>query len=136
MSSTVRSRAARALAILAAVFWGPVAMAADADRIEAAEAKQIVEKGQAMVIDVRSKDAFDMSHIEGAISVPLGELEARLGELPKDKMIVAYCTCGGEASSLAAVTKLKSSGYTKVAALKGGLSAWQTAGGKVTALPH
>ena len=107
-------------------------MAADGDRIEASEARQIVEKGQAVVVDVRSKDSFDSGHIEGAISVPLAEIETRLGELPKDKMIVAYCTCGGEASSLGAVNKLKAAGYTKVAALKGGLSAWQTAGGMVS----
>jgi rhodanese-related sulfurtransferase len=135
MTSTKRSRAARALAILATVFWTPAAMA-DGDRIEATEAKQVVEKGQALVVDVRSKDAFNSGHIEGAISLPLAEIDARLGELPKDKMIVTYCTCGGEASSLGAVTKLRAAGYTKVAALKGGLSAWQTAGGKVSAPAH
>lgn len=135
MTASNRSILARALALVATVFWSPFAMA-DGDRIEATEAKQMFEKGQAVVIDVRSKDAFDMGHVDGATSVPLAEIDAHLGQLPKDKMIVAYCTCGGEASSLGAVEKLKKAGFTKVAALKGGLNAWQTAGGKVTSLPH
>lgn len=136
MTASTKKLAARALAVLATVLWSPLAMAADADRIEAAAAREMVEKGQAMVIDVRTKDAYDAGHIEGSISVPLAEIDAHLAQLPKDKMIVAYCTCGAEASSMGAVSKLKTAGYTKVAALKGGLAAWQTAGGKVSAPAH
>ena len=136
MTSSTRKRAARALAVLATVLWSPLAMASDADRIEAAAAKEMVEKGQALVIDVRAKDQYDAGHIEGSISVPLGEIDAHLAQLPKDKMIVAYCTCGAEASSMGAVNKLKAAGYTKVAALKGGLAAWQGAGGKMSTPGH
>jgi len=136
MTATKRSVLARAMALTATVLASTFALAADGDRIEAGDAKALIEKGQAVMIDVRSKDAYDMSHVEGATSVPLVELESRLGELPKDKMIVAYCTCGAEATSMGAVEKLKKAGFTKVAALKGGLAAWQGVGGKVTALPH
>ena len=45
----------------------------------------LAAKGEAVIVDVRSKDAYDLEHAEGAVSIPLTELEARLAELPKDK---------------------------------------------------
>ena len=75
---------------------GPgVAMAEGSDqapRVTAAEVKQLAAKGEVVIIDVRSKDAYDVEHAEGAVSIPLQELEGRLAELPKDKLIAAYCT--------------------------------------------
>ena len=136
MTATKRTALARAMAVAATVLAGSLAWAAEADRIEAGEAKALFEKGQAVMVDVRGKDAYDMSHVDGALSMPLMELDAHLAQLPKDKMIVTYCTCSAEATSGAAVGKLKQAGFSKVAALKGGLAAWQAAGGKVTALPH
>ena len=44
-----------------------------------------------LIVDVRAKAAYEAGHIDGAISLPDGEMESRLAELPKDKLIVAYC---------------------------------------------
>jgi 3-mercaptopyruvate sulfurtransferase SseA len=44
-----------------------------------------------LIIDVRAKDAFDAGHITGAINFPESDVDARVAELPKDKLIVAYC---------------------------------------------
>jgi len=44
-----------------------------------------------LVVDVRAKAAYDEGHIAGAINVPDAEMESRLAELPKDRLIVAYC---------------------------------------------
>ncbi|HKP52555.1 MAG TPA: rhodanese-like domain-containing protein [Chloroflexia bacterium] len=44
-----------------------------------------------IIVDVRAKQAYDEGHIAGAISIPDAETESRLSELPKDKLIVAYC---------------------------------------------
>ncbi len=44
-----------------------------------------------LIIDVRAKSAFDQGHITGAISFPAADVDARANELPKDKLIVAYC---------------------------------------------
>lgn len=44
-----------------------------------------------VVIDVRSKAGYDEGHIKGAISYPEAEVDSRSAELPKDKLIVAYC---------------------------------------------
>ena len=65
---------------------------ADAPRMEAAELKKLVEKGQAVVVDVRAKDAWDAGHIPGALHIPVADLGSRLKDLPKDKPVVAYCT--------------------------------------------
>ena len=66
--------------------------AAGAPRVEAEEVKRLAGKGEVVIIDVRSKDSYDLEHAEGALSIPLSELESRLAELPKDKLIAAYCT--------------------------------------------
>lgn len=63
-----------------------------ARRISGAEATVAVAKGNAVLIDVRSKEAYDSSHAKGAKNIPLGELLDRLSELPKDKLIITYCT--------------------------------------------
>lgn len=66
--------------------------AAEAPRVTAEEVKRLAEKGEVVIIDTRGKDAYDYEHAEGALSVPLSELESRLAELPKNKFIAAYCT--------------------------------------------
>ncbi len=44
-----------------------------------------------LIIDVRAKDNYDQGHIDGAISFPEADLDTRFKELPKDKLVVAYC---------------------------------------------
>jgi 3-mercaptopyruvate sulfurtransferase SseA len=65
---------------------------AEVPRMEAAEVKRLVDSRQAVLVDVRSREAWDSGHAEGALHIPLAELSARLKELPKDKLIAAYCT--------------------------------------------
>ena len=48
-------------------------------------------KKRPLIIDVRPKENYDAGHIEGAISFPESDLDTRVGELPKDKLVVAYC---------------------------------------------
>lgn len=70
----------------------PVDPLAAAPRISAEEAKQAVAKGEAVLVDVRGKESYDLEHAKGAISLPLSDLPNRMGELPKDKKIITYCT--------------------------------------------
>lgn len=92
MGGSSRSLFARVVALLGAIFWGPMAVGAEVERIEAQEAKRMVEKGEAVVIDVRGRSSWDLGHVAGALHVPLNEIEARLSQLPRNKLIVAYCT--------------------------------------------
>jgi len=83
---------------------------------------------EAVVIDVRGSVPYDLGHIDGAISMPLGLVAQRATELPQDKLIVAYCSCRREELSDQAVRQLATHGYTNAAALKGGYDAWAGAG--------
>ena len=56
------------------------------------ETFQKLSQGEALVVDVRGKASYDVGHIAGALSLPEGEIDARLDELPRDAEIVLYCT--------------------------------------------
>jgi hypothetical protein len=60
-------------------------------RISVVETQRALEKGTAIVVDVRPKAQYDQSHIKGSVSVPRNELPNRLSELPKDKLVIFYC---------------------------------------------
>ncbi|MCX7026215.1 MAG: rhodanese-like domain-containing protein [Spirochaetes bacterium] len=77
-------------------------------------------KAGVLVIDVRSADEYSDEHFPKAINVPVGELQARFGELgPKDGAIVLYCASGARSAMGARI--LKSLGFTNVTNA-GGLS--------------
>ena len=59
------------------------------DRITVEELKRLRAAGQVSVLDVRSGND---KKIKGAAHIPLGELESRLAELPRDREVVAYCS--------------------------------------------
>jgi Rhodanese-like domain len=61
-------------------------------RISLQETQDKLEKGQAVLIDVRSKSSYDKAHAAAALSIPEEEIDARLDELPKDKDWIFYCT--------------------------------------------
>ena len=61
-------------------------------RVSLEEAQDKASKGQAVLVDVRSKSSYDKSHAAGAISVPEAEMEIRKDELPRDKELILYCT--------------------------------------------
>ncbi len=63
-----------------------------ARRINVTEMHDLWEKGKILVVDTRTEPAYKESHIKGAILIPAGEVGSKVGELPKDKMIVTYCT--------------------------------------------
>jgi glyoxylase-like metal-dependent hydrolase (beta-lactamase superfamily II)/rhodanese-related sulfurtransferase len=80
------------------------------------------------VLDVRERDEFEgpLGRIRGARSIPLGELVARSGELPKDRPIVAVCRSG--ARSAQACVMLAKAGFGQVANLAGGMLRWRAQG--------
>lgn len=63
-----------------------------ARRISVDEARQALDKGKAVLVDVRAKEAYEASHAQGALSIPLANIGSRAGELPKNKLIITYCT--------------------------------------------
>ena len=93
MAGKTRTLLTRLAAVAGAIFWSPVSVhAADVARIEAAEAKKLVDKGEAILVDVRARAAWDMGHLQGALHIPTDEVTAHLSQLPKNKLIITYCT--------------------------------------------
>lgn len=98
-------------------------------RIKPEEAKQLVDAGKAVIIDVRGADAYKAAHIKGALDVPLTRLEAGdFTGVPKNKRIIAYCSCGAEQTSKRAAEILEKAGFRGASALLGGNQAWESAG--------
>ena len=61
-------------------------------RVTTAELKEALDKGTAIVVDVRTDEQYKAGHVKGALHIPEAEIVARSGELPRDKMIVTYCS--------------------------------------------
>jgi rhodanese-related sulfurtransferase len=79
----------------------------------------------AFFLDVRSQEEWDQFHIAGSTLIPLGQLQNRLGELPKNKDIVVVCLSGHRA--LSGTDILRQAGFKHVSCLTGGLQAWMDA---------
>jgi rhodanese-related sulfurtransferase len=85
------------------------------------------QRGDLLVIDVRPQQEYDKAHLPFARSIPVNELANRLAELPKNKVIVAYCRGPFCLFSEEAYQLLSSKGY-RVFKLLDGVSEWQAAG--------
>ena len=91
------------------------------------EAVQLINRRDAVVLDVRNAAEFKSGHITNARHVPEGELEARSKELEKIKAkpIIVSCARGTRSGNVA--NRLRKLGFTEVFSLRGGLAAWQQA---------
>jgi rhodanese-related sulfurtransferase len=94
--------------------------------VNTAEATHLINREDALVVDVRDPGEYGAGHILGAKSVPLSRLGD--GELSKKKERPVIVYCDGTDRSSKAIAALKKRGYTRVVNLSGGLKAWQQAG--------
>ena len=85
---------ARKSSLLLIAFLATVStVLAQPDRVTVQEVKTLTDKkSDFLIVDVRGQRAYEKSHLPNAISLPLGELILRHGELPKEKKIVFYCS--------------------------------------------
>ena len=92
------------------------------------EATQLMNREEALVLDLRAPADYAKGHILGAKSMPLADLERRLAELDKHKSraVIVHCADGNRAGG--AVATLRKAGFAKVVNLTGGFGAWQQAG--------
>jgi glyoxylase-like metal-dependent hydrolase (beta-lactamase superfamily II)/rhodanese-related sulfurtransferase len=103
-------------------------------RIERVSAGSLAEQLRSpeppLVVDVRSEREWDDGHIEGAVNVPLSRLAERYEELPGDRPLVVHCASDYRATIAASL--LRREGLSDVAALVGGIAAWESASEPVT----
>jgi rhodanese-related sulfurtransferase len=85
------------------------------------------EQGDVLVLDVRPEAEYQNAHLPHARSIPLAELKRRLGELPRNKEIVAYCRGPFCLMSGEAVALLRKRGY-KARKIGDGVAEWSAAG--------
>ncbi|MBI2765527.1 MAG: MBL fold metallo-hydrolase [Chloroflexi bacterium] len=95
---------------------------------DAAGARRLLLEG-AVALDVREPNEFADGHIPGARHIPLGELERRADELPRDRPILT--TCGHGERSATALSILERLGFGPLTNLGGGFEGWQAAALKV-----
>jgi len=83
-------------------------------------------RSRVLVLDVREPAEFEgeLGHIEGSVLLPIGQLRARLGEIPRDRPVVCVCRSGGRSAQAALI--LEGAGVKDVANLDGGMIAWRS----------
>jgi rhodanese-related sulfurtransferase len=132
--STTETHPATTTAASASAQQPPTAQSAGSQvpRITVEELKKLMAEQQVVVVDVRSVDAYNNGHIKGSINLPLDKIQAGdYKDLPRDKRIITYCSCGAENSSAAASSLLEKAGFKNGATLLGGTNAWQQSGGEM-----
>jgi rhodanese-related sulfurtransferase len=92
--------------------------------VDVAEGFRRVQSGAAL-LDVREPKEWQAGHAEGAVLIPMSQLDQRSGELPADREIVVICRSGGRSAAVTAA--LLNAGFSAVN-LAGGSLAWVSAG--------
>lgn len=98
--------------------------------VEDAELLRRVKSGEVTVLDVRPREEYRAGHIPGALSMPIGELKARLKELPKGRQVVAYCRGPYCVWAVEAVELLRKKGF-KAYRMEQGVVDWRARGFRV-----
>ena len=97
-------------------------------RVSILEATQLINRGKAVIVDVRDPAAFTAGHLRDAKNIPLKDLSKRVGELDKFKSKTVIVVCQAGVQSVKAAAQLKKAGFNEVVSLDGGVSAWQAQG--------
>jgi rhodanese-related sulfurtransferase len=97
--------------------------------IDAKNLKSLLDKGDAILIDVREPMEYKEARIAGAINIPLSQLLVKINEIPllKEKKVILHCKAG--VRSMSGCLALEKDGFDgKLWNLEGGIQAWADAG--------
>ncbi|MBV8627718.1 MAG: rhodanese-like domain-containing protein [Paraburkholderia sp.] len=96
--------------------------------LSAAEATQLINRRNAVVIDLRPSADFAKGHLPSARQIEFAELQAKVGQLVKNKSnpVLLVCQTGQQSNKAARI--VQDAGFAEVHVLEGGLNAWQQAG--------
>jgi rhodanese-related sulfurtransferase len=112
----------------AMLLWPMLRRGGGGPSVTTLQATQMINRQDAVVIDVREDSEYGKGHIIGARHIPVSQLDSRTGELQKHKSkpLIAYCDNGSRAAG--AVSILRKHGFENAFNLSGGYAAWQQAG--------
>jgi rhodanese-related sulfurtransferase len=99
----------------------------DMEPVDADELLSRLEGGEVTVLDVRPRDEYLAGHVPGAVSVPVEELERRLGEIPRGRPVIAYCRGPYCVYAVEAVGTLRRHGF-EAGRMEEGVPDWRLAG--------
>lgn len=116
----------------AMLLWPLVRQRSIGPGVSPLQAILMINREDAIVLDVREGAEWSRGHIPNARHIPLSDLPKRIGEIEKyrDRPIIVNCQSGNRSAS--ACGALRKAGFTKVFNLAGGLPAWEQAGQPVT----
>jgi rhodanese-related sulfurtransferase len=101
--------------------------ASGATDVSPAEGVLLINRENALILDVRDESEFAAGHIPGAKNIPLAKLTERANELRKYQQKPVLVNCQGGIRSATACAQLKKAGFTRLYNLKGGVKAWNDA---------
>ncbi|HEX6320644.1 MAG TPA: rhodanese-like domain-containing protein [Burkholderiales bacterium] len=113
----------------AMLLWPYVRRATGGPSVSPSQATQLINREDALVIDVREPGEYGAGHVLGAKNVPMSRVDTGGAEFAgkrKDRPVILYCDSGNRSAKAAAA--LRGQGYTRVLNLSGGIGAWQQAG--------
>ncbi len=96
--------------------------------LSAAEATQLINRRNAVVIDLRPATEFAAGHLPSARQIEVAEIGAKIAQVAKNKSTPVLLVCQNGQQSQKAVREVEAAGYAEVHVLEGGVSAWQQAG--------
>ena len=110
------------------LLWPLVRRSFGGPSVSPAEATQLINRQDALVIDVREPAEFAAGHLLGAKNLPLARLASPGADVAKrkDRPVIVYCDGSDRAGK--AASALKKLGFARVLNLAGGIKAWQDAG--------
>ena len=91
------------------------------------EAVQLINRRDAVVVDVRNAAEYKTGHVTNARNIPEADLDARMKDLEKVKTKPIIIACARGNTSAKAAAKLRKLGFNEVVSLRGGIAAWQQA---------
>jgi len=93
--------------------------------VTSTQATQLINREEAVVLDLRESKDYKAGHIAGALNIPQSNLDSRMNELEKHKGKPVIVVCKHGQSSGAVQAKLAKAGFERAVKLKGGMMQWQ-----------
>lgn len=93
--------------------------------VSPAQAVTLINRSNAVVLDIREKKEFDAGHIVDAVHIPVAKLSSRTSELEKHKEVPIVVVCKLGQSSTDAIKVLKGAGFNHVVRMSGGMTEWR-----------
>lgn len=119
------------LVIAAALLTGCSTSSDAITDVDVAEAQQIVDEGNAVILDVRTPEEFAAGHLPGAININVesGDFETQVAGLDETAETLVYCRTDNRSG--VATDQMADLGFTEMSDLQGGIEAWAAAGASV-----